>query len=174
MQRNISSRLQQLTELALLTALSLILFVIELRLPDLAPIPGVKLGLANIIIVYAAFRYQPGETVMLTVSRLLLGAIFAGNLSALLYSAAGAALCLLGMLGIKRWIPTGSIWLCSVIGAMLHNSGQICAAMLLMHTPAVLSYLPVLLVTGGVAGLFTGLCAQVIVVRMKKHRDPHQ
>ena len=161
-------KLHTLTKLALLTALALIIFVIELRIPDLTPVPGVKLGLANIITVYAVFRYKPGETAMIVTGRLLLGAMFSGNLSALLYSAAGAALCLAGMLGIRRLIPMQYIWLCSVVGAILHNIGQICAAMLLMQTTAVLAYLPVLLVSGCIAGTFTGLCAQFTVRRMEK------
>lgn len=161
-------KLHTLTKLALLTSLALIIFVIELRIPDLTPIPGVKLGLANIITVYAVFRHKPGETAMIVTGRLLLGAMFSGNLSALLYSAAGASLCLAGMLGIRRFIPMQYIWLCSVIGAILHNIGQICAAMLLMHTTAVLAYLPVLLVSGCIAGAFTGLCAQLTIRRMGK------
>ena len=161
-------KLHTLTKLALLTALALIIFVIELRIPDLTPVPGVKLGLANIITVYAVFRYKPGETAMIVTGRLLLGAMFSGNLSALLYSAAGAALCLAGMLGIRCLIPMQYIWLCSVVGAILHNIGQICAAMLLMQTTAVLAYLPVLLVSGCIAGTFTGLCAQFTVRRMEK------
>ena len=168
-------KLHKLTELALLTALALIIFIIELRIPDLTPIPGVKLGLANIITVYAVFRYRPGETAMLVAARLLLGAMFTGNLSALLYSAAGAGLCLLGMLGVKCFIPQRYIWLCSVIGAILHNTGQIGAAIVLMRTTAVLTYLPVLLVSGCIAGLFTGLCAQFTVIRMEKLRpDRHE
>ena len=79
---------RRLTELALLTAAALIIFVIELRMPDIA-IPGVKLGLANIITVYAVFRYRPGETAMLVAARILLGALFSPNPSTLLYSAEG-------------------------------------------------------------------------------------
>ena len=161
-------RTKRLTELALLTSLALIIFVIELRIPDLVPIPGVKLGLANIITVYAVYRYKPSETAMIVFSRILLGAIFAGRPSALLYSAAGAALCLLGTLGLRRFIPQNWIWLSSVLGAILHNTGQIFAAAILMRTPAIFSYYPVLLFSGCIAGAFTGGCAQLVIKRMKK------
>lgn len=161
-------KLHTLTRLSLLTALALIIFVIELRIPDLTPVPGVKLGLANIITVYAVFRYKAGETAMIAAARLLLGAMFTGNPAALLYSAAGTLFCLVGMLGIRRFIPMRYIWLCSVIGAILHNIGQICAAMLLMHTTAILAYLPVLLVSGCIAGAFTGLCAQLTIRRIER------
>ena len=162
---------RRLTELALLTAAALILFVIELRMPDIA-IPGVKLGLANIITVYAVFRYRPGETAMLVAARILLGAFFSPNPSTLLYSAAGAALCLAGMLAVRRAIPARCIWLCSMMGAILHNIGQMTAAVLLMRTTAVLPLLPVLLLSGCIAGLFTGLCAQMLVMRLHK-KPPH-
>lgn len=156
---------RKLTELGILTGMALILFIIELRLPNLTPIPGVKLGLANIVTVYAVFRFQPHETGMLVAARILLGAMFSGNLPALLYSAAGAFLCLAGMLGVKHFIPPNWIWLASVLGAIFHNIGQITAAMLVMQTTAVIGYLPVLLFSGCVAGLFTGLTAQLILKR---------
>lgn len=158
-------KIHRLTELSLLTAAALIIFMIELRFPDILPIPGVKLGLANIITVYAVFRYKPGETAMLVTARLLLGTMFAGNPAALLYSAAGAYLCLAGMLGVRQFIPGNMIWLCSMCGAILHNTGQMIAAVAVMRTAAVLSYAPVLMVAGCIAGLFTGICAQLLVKR---------
>ena len=156
---------RRMVTLALLTATALILFVIELRIPNLAPIPGVKLGLANIVTVYAVFRFTPRETAMMVCARVLLGAMFSGNLSALLYSASGAVCCLLGMIALRHMIPQKQIWLASIIGAMLHNIGQIVAAIAVMRSIAVIAYLPILLVTGSAAGLFTGLCAQLIIRR---------
>ncbi|MBR0485304.1 MAG: Gx transporter family protein [Oscillospiraceae bacterium] len=160
-------KIRKLTELAMLTALALIIFVIELHFPDIA-IPGVKLGLANIITVYAVFVYKPSETAMLVACRVILGAIFTGNMSALLYSASGALLCLLGMLYLKRFLNLNYIWLCSILGGILHNTGQIASAMLVMQTTAVISYLPVLVLSGSIAGLFTGLCAQAVLKRFRK------
>ncbi len=159
--------IRRLTELALLSSVALIIFVIELRIPNPFPIPGVKLGLANIVTVYAVFRYRPSETAMIVTVRLLLGAMFSGNPSALMYSAAGAVCCLLGMLALRRILPEKQIWLCSVIGAMLHNIGQISTAVIIMRSFGVVAYLPLLLVTGSLAGLFTGLCAQILLKRIK-------
>lgn len=156
---------KRLVMLGLLTGLSLILFIIELRIPNLLPIPGVKLGLANIVTVYAVFRFTAKETALIVCARILLGAMFSGNLSALIYSACGAVCCLLGMLLLRRILPQKQIWLCSIIGAMLHNIGQICAAVAVMRSVSVVAYLPILLVTGSAAGLFTGLTAQFIVSR---------
>lgn len=160
--------IRRLTELALLSSAALIMFVIELRIPNPFPIPGVKLGLANIVTVYAVFRYRPSETAMIVTVRLLLGAMFSGNPSALLYSAAGAVCCLLGMLLLRKFLPEQQIWLCSVAGAMLHNIGQITAAFIIMRGFGVIAYLPLLLVTGSLAGLFTGLCAQFLLNRLNR------
>lgn len=151
--------------LGLLTGLALILFIVELRIPNPFPIPGVKLGLANIVTVYAVFRFRPQETAMIVAARVLLGAVFSGNPSALLYSGAGAVCCLLGMLCLRRFLPEKQLWLCSVIGAMFHNIGQIAAACAVMGSLSVIAYLPVLLLTGSAAGLFTGLAAQFILSR---------
>ena len=160
--------IRRMTELALLSAVALIIFVIELRIPNPFPLPGVKLGLANIVTVYAVFRYRPSETAMIVTVRLLLGAMFSGNPSALLYSAAGAVCCLLGMLALRKILPEKQIWLCSAIGAMLHNIGQITAAVMIMRSFGVAAYLPLLLVTGSLAGSFTGLCAQLLLRRIRR------
>lgn len=156
---------RRLTELALMTAIALMIFSIELQLPALSPIPGVKLGLANIVTVYGVYRYRTGEVAAVLFCRVILGAFFAGQFVSLLYSLSGGALCLLGMLGLKRILPPENIWLCSVLGAVLHNAGQIATAILLTQTPALALYLPLLLLTGCIAGLFTGLCAQYLIRR---------
>ena len=156
---------RRIAELGVLTGIALILFVIELRLPELTPIPGVKLGLANIVTVFCVFRYRAPETVLLVLTRIFLGAVFAANPASLLYSAAGAALCLTGMLLVKPILSEKQIWLASVLGAVLHNTGQILAAILLMQTTAVLGYLPVLLFSGCIAGFFTGMAAQLLLNR---------
>ena len=164
--------IRRLTELALLSTVALIIFVIELRIPNPFPIPGVKRGLANIVTVYAVFRCRPSETAMIVTVRLLLGAMFSGNPSTLLYSAAGAVCCLLGMLVLRHILPEKQIWLCSVIGAMLHNIGQITAAVIIMRSFGVTAYLPLLLVTGSLAGIFTGICAQLLLKRMNRQNGP--
>ena len=155
---------KKLTELALLTTIALTIFIVELRIPNPIPIPGAKLGLANIITVYAVYRYSARETAMILLTRILLGAIFGGNLMALLYSLSGGALCFAGMLLLHRVIPKNWIWLCSVFGAVFHNIGQIAVAVFIAGWGMV-SFLPFLLVTGCAAGAFTGGCAQLILKR---------
>lgn len=154
---------KKLARLVLLTAIALIIFVVEMRIPDLVPIPGVKLGLANIVTVYAIYHYSAKETSLIVLARILLGSVFGGNISAIIYSLSGAFLCLSGMIILRRIIDEKNIWICSILGAVLHNIGQTAAAIVVMKTTAVLSYLPFLLVSGCIAGAFTGICAQLLV-----------
>ncbi len=163
---------KRLTELALLATIALTIFMIERHIPNPIPIPGVKLGLANIVTVYAVYRYRPGEVLPLLLTRIILGAIFGGNLMALLYSAAGGLLCLAGMIPLHRMIPENTLWISSILGAVLHNTGQIAVAVLVTGTFGVLMYAPFLLVSGCCAGFFTGLCAQLLILRLAK-RKPH-
>lgn len=159
-------KIRRLTKLSLLTALALIIFIVELRFPDILPIPGVKLGLANIITVYSVYKYKAREAAMLVAARVLLGVFFSGNPAALIYSISGAVLCLAGMLLICRIIPIRWLWLCSVIGAILHNTGQIAAAIAVTRTAAVIAYYPILIVSGCIAGAFTGICAQLVISKI--------
>ena len=159
---------KRLTQLALLTAAALIIFIVELRIPNPFPIPGIKLGLANIITVYAVYRYRPHEATMVVAARLVLGSIFGGNISALIYSASGALLCLAGIIPLRRVIDEKHIWMASVIGALLHNTGQMAAALIVTATPQLLVYYPFLLVSGCLSGAFTGLCAQFVMKRVNE------
>ena len=152
-------------QLALLTALALIIFVVELQIPNPFPIPGVKLGLANIITVNAVYHYRAREVFLVVLIRILLGAVFSGNMAAMLYSLAGGMLCLVGMLPLKRLLSEKYLWVLSVLGAVFHNIGQIAAACLIAGW-GVLAYLPFLLVSGCLAGAFTGVCAQLVVRRI--------
>lgn len=156
---------KKLTYMGLLTSVSLIIFMIELRLPELTPIPGMKLGLANIITVYAVYSLTGGETAMILTARILLGAIFGGNASTLIFSLSGGMLCLIGMLALRKIIDRKYLWLCSIFGAIFHNLGQIGAAVIVMKTTAVIGYLPFLMVSGCIAGLFTGITAQLLIKR---------
>lgn len=151
---------------AMLTGVALIIFVIELQIPNPFPIPGIKLGLASIITVYAVYRFRVGEVMIIVFCRIFLAAVFSGNMMALAYSFAGSNLCLAGMLLLYKIIDKKHIWIASVLGAILHNIGQISIAALVMGT-GILVYLPFLLLSGCLAGAFTGGCAQLIIRRLK-------
>ena len=159
-------KLKKLLYLALLTAISLVLFVVENQIP--APVPGVKLGLGNVIVVAVLFLYGPWESLAVLSVKVLLSAILTGNLSALAYSAAGGLLSWGGMCLLRPLLREKQLWAASVLGAMLHNFGQLLSAMVIAATPGLIAYLPVLLLSGMVTGLFTGVAAQAVVGRIKK------
>ncbi len=159
--------LRKLTYMAVLTAAALTIFIAEAQLPPLAPIPGIKLGLANIVTVYAMFALGPGPTAMIFFARVLLGSLFAGGMT-IFYSLAGGVCCYLVMLPLRKLVTRRQLWACSALGAMAHNTGQIAAAIAITRTPGVAAFLPVLLASGILTGLFTGLCAQFLLARLEK------
>ena len=159
---------KRLTRMALLTAVALTIFVVEAQLPALAPIPGIKLGLSNIVTIWALFSLGPLDAGMILLARILLGGVFAGQLMTLLYSLSGGALCYLVTVVLKRFLTDRQIWVASIFGAMAHNLGQLLAASLVMHAGAVFYYFPVLMISGILTGAFTGLAAQLLYSRLKK------
>ena len=156
---------RRLTVDALFAAVALTIFVIELYIPSVG-IPGVKLGLANIVTVTAAFLIGPWDAGAILLCRIVLGGIFSGQVMALWYSLAGGTLCWLTMLPMRMILTKKQIWVMSVIGAVAHNIGQILVALAVTRTAAILYYLPVLMVSGVLAGLFTGIAAQLAVNRL--------
>ena len=159
---------RRITLLALLTAIALTIFMVEAQLPVLVPIQGVKLGLANIITVYAVFVLGPGDALLILISRVFLGAVFSGQMMTLLYSMGGGLLAWLAMVLLRRALTRRQIWLCSPVAAVFHNIGQLLVAAGVMKTWVVMAYLPYLLLSGIVTGLFTGLCAQFLINHLEK------
>lgn len=166
--KHISTR--QLALCAVLTALALGLSTLENLFPVtlLIPLPGVKLGLANIVTVYTVFALGAGDALLVLICRVFLGAVFSGQMMTLLYSLGGGLLCWLAMVGLKQVLTVGQIWLCSPLAAICHNLGQLLVAAGVMKTWAVLAYLPYLVIAGAGAGLFTGLCAQFLMQRLDR------
>jgi len=151
--------------LGLLTAIALTIFLLEAQIPPVVPIPGVKLGLANIVTVFAVFALGAWEGAAVLACRVFLGAVFAGNFSSILYSAAGGLCAILATVGAKRVLKENQLWAASCLGAVAHSVGQLLAAVAVTRTAAVLSLLPVLVIISIFTGLFTGLCAQFLVKR---------
>ena len=159
---------KKLTRMALLTAVALIIFMVEAQIPSPIPINGVKLGLANIITVYAMFALSPGQALAILVCRVFLGSVFSGQLMTLFYSMGGGLLCWLIMLLLRRILTKKQLWVAGVFGAVSHNIGQIAVAIALTRTPGLIAYLPILTVSGILTGAFTGLCAQFLLVRLEQ------
>ena len=158
---------KRLTRLALLTAIALTIFMAEAQLPPLVPIQGVKLGLANIVTVYAVFALGAGDALLILAGRVFLGAVFSGQMMTLLYSAGGGVLAWLVMVLLSRLLTQRQRWLCSPGAAVFHNLGQLLVAAGVMKTWVVMAYLPYLVLSGILTGLFTGLCAQFLLNRLK-------
>ena len=152
---------------AVLTALALGLSTLEGMFPVslLIPLPGIKLGLANIVTVYALYALGPASALAILLARCLLGAMFAGNASALLFSLMGGGLSMLVMI-VLRHLPGLSIYGVSIGGAA-DNIGRIGAAMIVLGGTAVLGYLPVLLAVSLLTGTLTGFVAGLLFRAMK-------
>ncbi len=150
---------KRLAVLALFATLSLAVYAIESAIPPLVPIPGIKLGLANIITLVILSNGCGKDALLVLVVRILLSSLFFGQAVSLLYSLAGGLLCLLAMWLANRALQGHFLFLTSIFGAIFHNLGQIGIALLLTQTPGVLAYLPFLAISGIVTGFFTGLCA---------------
>lgn len=159
---------KKLVRLALLTAIALTIFMLEAQIPPLVPIDGVKLGLANIVTVFAVFVLGPREAAAILFCRIFLGAVFSGKFSTIFYSAAGGLCAILVTIGLRRVLTRKQIWIAGSLGAVAHSIGQVCMAALLTSTPYVLIYMPVLIPVSIVTGLFTGLCAQFMINRGEK------
>ena len=156
---------RKLAVLGLLTAIALTIFMVEAQIPSIVPLPGVKLGLANIVTVFTVFALGPGDGILVLAARIFLGAVFAGNFSTIFYSAAGGA-CAIGMtILLRKLLKPGQLWVAGCLGAVAHSIGQMAMAMLLLGTPSMIIYLPVMIVISILTGLFTGLCAQFLVNR---------
>lgn len=156
---------KKLTLLALLSAIALTIFMVEAQIPALVPIPGVKMGLANIVTVFAVFALGPKEGASVLFVRIFLGAVFAGNFSTIFYSAAGGA-CAIGVtILLKKILTEKQLWVAGSLGAVAHSIGQMAMAILLTGTPGLIVYLPVMIVISILTGCFTGLCAQFLVNR---------
>lgn len=158
---------KRLTFLALFSTLSLAVFAIESAIPPLVPIPGVKLGLANIITLIVLKNASGKDALFVLFVRILLSSLLFGQAMSLLYSLAGGFLCLFSMWLANRLLQGHFLFLTSIVGAIFHNVGQIGIALLLTATPGVLAYLPFLMISAIVTGLFTGLCAGFLNRRLK-------
>ena len=159
---------KKLVLLGLLTAIALTIFMIEAQIPGLVPIPGIKLGLSNIVTVFAVFAIGSWEGAAVLFVRVFLGAVFAGNFSTVLYSAAGGLCAIFVTVLLKNILTDKQLWVAGSLGAVAHSIGQMAAAIVISGTPSLAIYLPVMMVCSIVTGLFTGLCAQLVLKRGEK------
>ena len=156
---------KKLTTLGLSVALALILSYVESLLPPLVAVPGVKVGLPNIVVLFLLYRYGWKEAGAVSLIRLLLTAALFTGFAAFFYGLSGTVLSLAGSALLKRsgrFSPLGV----SVSGGVLHNLGQIALAALILDSGYIFAYLPILLLSGTLAGALVGGLAGVLIQRM--------
>ena len=161
---------KKLARMALLTAIALTIFVVENQLPAPVPVPGVKLGLANIITLVTMLLLGKKEAGAVLLVRVLMGAMFAGSPSTLLFSAAGGALAWLVMCLTVGLFGEKQLWIVSALAGLAHNAGQLLTCALVVKTPGVFAYAPILAVSGVITGVFTGLAAMYLIRALRNMR----
>ena len=154
--------------LGVCVAVALVLAYIEAILPPIFPaIPGIKIGLPNIIIIFLLYKKGPVSAIAVSLLRIVLQCLLFGNTVSLLYSIAGGILSLVVMI-ILRKINIFSTVGVSVAGGVAHNVGQILTAMLLLETTELFYYLAILTVTGTVAGILIGFCGSLLIKKISE------
>ena len=159
---------KRISFLALSTTLALILSFVESQIPALVAIPGIKVGLPNIVMVFLLYAVGWKETITVSFIRIVIVSILFGNIQSLTFSLAGAFLSLLCMISLKKlnWFSCITV---SITGGIFHNVGQIIAACLWTNTAEIaFFYLPVLLISGTIAGAIIGIIAGIVVKRLQK------
>ena len=160
-------RTKKIAVLGIMPAVALILAYLEAILPPLwSAVPGVKMGLPNLVIIFVLYRFGFKEAVVVSAIRLFTVSLLLGNVMTLAYSAAGAVLSLVLMVILKKFDIFSAIGV-SVAGAVSHNLGQILVAVFLFDTVQLGYYMIILAITGSIAGVFIGTGANLLIKRMQ-------
>ena len=156
---------KKLTLMALFISLALILSYLESQIPSFVAIPGIKIGLANIVVVFALYKLGGREAGILSLVRVFAVSLLFGTGASFLYSLAGATLSLASMLLLKKLHMFSQVAV-SVAGGVMHNVGQIAMACMLLETNVIVYYLPFLILSGTIAGVAIGLAAAELIRRI--------
>jgi heptaprenyl diphosphate synthase len=162
--------IKRIATIAALTAIALTIFMLEAQIPVIIAVPGVKLGLSNIVTLIAVYILSKRDAGIILALRIMLGSIFAGNSMIFLYSAAGGLLSFASVCLTSSFLREKQIWAVGVLSAIAHNAAQIAVAALVMDSLALFWYLPWLIIAAIITGAFTGLSAQFAVNILKKPR----
>ena len=161
------NKTKKLTDSGALIALAFIIGYFESLLPVFIPIPGIKIGLANLVVVVALYHFGVGMAFRISFVRILLTGFTFGSVSSMLYGMAGGMLSLLLMVILKKTNCFSVIGI-SMAGGVFHNVGQLLMALLVLETPALMYYFPVLLCSGMITGVFVGIVAHFMEIPLKK------
>ena len=154
--------------IAALSAVALTIFVAESQIPPLVAIPGIKLGLANIVTLVAMVLLNRRDAGAVLAVRLVLGSIFAGGVSGFMFSAAGGLFAYAVMCLLVGVFPEKQLWIVSVLAALAHNAGQLLVAVVVSGTTGILIYGLILAASGVITGVFTGLAAMFLIRAVRK------
>lgn len=157
---------KKLTTLAITISFAMILSYLESRIPAFVAIPGIKIGFANIAIIFALYKLGIKEAAVVSVLRIILVSTLFGSPVSMIYSLAGGVFSLIAMSLLKCFTPLSEITV-SVCGGVLHNVGQIAMASIMLSTNVIVYYLPFLLVSGIVAGIAVGVAAGILIKRIR-------
>ena len=157
------ARVRRLTTLALIVSFAMVLAFVEARLPEFAP--GVKIGLANIAIIFALYKMGAKEAVIVSFVRIVLVSMLFGHMQKFFFSLAGAVLSLAVMIILKK-LTRAPEMVVSIAGGIMHNVGQIIAAIVFLGSFAVAYYLPLLLLSGTVAGVVVGVASALLIKKV--------
>lgn len=159
-------KIKKLAFIGIAASLALLLSYVEFLLPPLfVSVPGIKIGLPNVVILYVLYSLDIKYAALVSFVRILISSILFGNVMTLIYSIAGAVLSLIVMAILKKIDKFSSVGV-SVTGAVTHNLGQILVAIILLNTPQIVFYLIVLAITGTISGVFIGLCGSILINRI--------
>jgi len=162
-------RSKRVALLGICTTLALVLAYVEILLGPLFPsLPGIKMGLPNVVIIFLLYRRSAASALTVSILRVIWVGILFGNAMAFIYSVAGAILSFSVMVLLKKTKLLSPVGV-SVAGGVTHNAGQILTAMVLLDTAELGYYLAVLTVTGTVAGVLVGLCGSVLINKIPKN-----
>ena len=161
------NELQRITRIALLTALSLILFILEGFLPLPLPVPGAKLGLAAIVTLIALYLLPTRDAALMLTLRIILASAFGGGLAPMIYSLAGGAASFAAMVLLKRYTQLSIVGI-SAAGGFLHNMAQLLVAAAVLETTALFVYAPVLGIVGIFTGILIGITARGILQKISR------
>ncbi len=159
------NKTKKLASLALTISFAMVLSYLESRVPTFVAIPGIKVGLANIAVIFALYKFGIKEALTISLVRVFLISLLFGSPVSLIYSLSGATLSLCCMILLKTLTPLTEVGV-SVIGGIMHNVGQIIAASILLSTNVIVYYLPFLILSGTIAGIAVGVVSALLVKRV--------
>lgn len=157
---------QTIAQGGLLTAMMLVLGFIESLMPVTAGVPGIKLGLSNSVLLFALYMLDAPTAFILMLLKVILSGLMFGGVSAMMYALAGGICSMLGMILLKKL--NFNMITVSMVGAVLHNLGQVLLAMIILETDQLIYYMAVLLLVGLACGAVTGVAAKATISHMKK------